>query len=426
MNLTAAKKVLVQKFGGTSVATPVLRGKVINHIIQAREAGYRPVVVVSAMGRKGDPYATDTLLSLMNEVGGVPSAKERDLLISCGEVISTVILAQSLRAKGFPAIALSGMQAGVVTDDHFGNARIQEVRPQAVWQALDEGKIPVIAGFQGATSSGEITTLGRGGSDTTAAVFAVALKAELLEVYKDVEGVKTADPKVVPEASTLRRLTYSEVTQMAQLGAKVIHPRAVEVAMAAGIPIKIIQTGLNSPGTLITHDPVIEPGAIYRLDRPVTGIAHVSDRVYVNIYSPSDNPHLFNQVLEMLGEAGVSIDMIHLTCEKLTFIIGGEQTLEAEQVLNQVSLDHQIQPGFCKVSVVGGGMHGVPGIMARVFSSLLMANVKVFETTDSHSTISCLILQDDMAQAIKALHSEFDLDREPKESSEFMPGEKER
>jgi aspartate kinase len=232
-------RIIVQKFGGTSVATPLQREKAARKVMESRANGYSPVVVVSAMGRKGEPYATDTLLGLIKDIHENADPREQDLIMSCGEVISTVIMTETLRKMGCDAVGLTGGQAGIITDESFGNTRIVEVHPQRVMDYLKLGKVVVVAGFQGISKSGEITTLGRGGSDTTAAALAVALGAEAVEIYTDVEGVMTADPKMVPEARPLTVVSYSEIVEMAHLGAKVVHPRAVEIAMEGGVPIRI-------------------------------------------------------------------------------------------------------------------------------------------------------------------------------------------
>lgn len=393
------------------MATRSAREHVTRHVVRAREAGYRPVVVVSAMGRKGDPYATDTLMGLVSEVGALPSGRELDLLMSCGEVISTVVLAQNLKARGYPSIALTGLQAGILTDENFGDAAVISVDPAAVRQALEEGKIPVVAGFQGGTVRGEVTTLGRGGSDTSAAILGVALGAELIEIYTDVDGMKTADPRIVPEAVTLERATYSEVIEMAHLGAKVIHPRAVEVAMAGRIPLKIRQTGSEAPGTLITSSPHGHTAVLAYRERPVTGIAHVPGQVRIELAVGQRHKDAYLQVFDALGQAEISVDMIRLSQDRITFLIEGDHAKEAESVLNELEVEHTLTAGFAKVSAVGAGMHGVPGVMARLFQALARANVTIYETTDSHANISCLVRQAELKPAIVALHDEFQLTR---------------
>jgi len=407
-------KVIVQKFGGTSVATGQIRERVVHHIMRAMSEGYRPVVVVSAMGRDGDPYATDTLIKLALSVGGPPAGRELDLIMSCGEVISAVVMAQTLKSKGQPAVALTGGQAGIITDEYFGGAGILRVDPKRIWRELEEGKVPVIAGFQGVNESGDITTLGRGASDTTAAVLGVALGAELVEIYTDVDGIKTADPRLVPNAVTLSHVTYSEVVEMAHLGAKVIHPRAVEIAREGRLPLKVRATLEDGPGTLITDR---RPGGgIDKLksDRPVVGVAHVPGRTQVRIdLTGCIGPVTVAGVFRALGDAGISIDMISVTPEQILFIIAADAAEQAEKVLRGLGLAPVITKGFTKVSIVGAGMHGVPGIMGRVATALTKAGVAIYQTTDSHANISCLVKEEGAAKAVAALHDEFGLQAMP-------------
>ena len=245
-------RVIVQKFGGTSIATPDGRAKVSEKIKEALEQGCKVLAVVSAMGRAGDPYATDTLISLAREISKQVTPRELDLLMACGENIATVVMVQTLKANGIEASAFTGGQAGILTDHQFNNARIVEIKPDNLHQCLAEDRVAVVAGFQGVTTDGEVTTLGRGGSDTTASALGVALNAEVIEIFTDVDGIMTADPRLVPQAKPLTTMTYNEVCEMAHLGAKVVHPRAVEIAMEGRIPLRIRSTFSDAPGTLIT------------------------------------------------------------------------------------------------------------------------------------------------------------------------------
>src|SRR5690606_29009876 len=237
----------------SSLAAPEGREAAARRVLQAVREGSRPIVVVSALGRRGDPYATDTLLGLVRaEQAGLP-ARELDLLLACGEQIAAVVVAAVLGQHGVDAPALTGGQAGIVTDAHFGDARILRVDPEPLRRRLERGQVPVVAGFQGVTEHGDITTPGRGGRDTTAAALAAALGAGAVEIYTDVEGVYTADPRLVPDARTMLTATYDEVAQMAVEGARVIHPRAIEIAMRANVPVRVRSTVSDAPGTLITH-----------------------------------------------------------------------------------------------------------------------------------------------------------------------------
>mgnify|MGYP003750354529 CR=1 FL=1 len=376
------------------------------------QAGYSPVVVVSAMGRRGEPYATDTLLDLLHGTNPEAAGANTDLLLSCGEVIAAAVFAEGLNRLGLSAVAMTGWQCGIYTDDTHGSARVVGVESERLLSVLREGKVPVVAGFQGVTEAGAVTTLGRGGSDTTAAVLGVALKAERLEIYTDVDGVKTADPKLVPEAATLKSLSYREVVELAHMGAKVLHPRAAEISMEEGIPIQILSLADSGSGTVIGHG-VKQRGGERIGDRVVTGIAHLSRRAQVKISGQDDfhKSSVTKRIFQMLADAGVSIDLIFLSSELIAFIIDEEQVAVAREVLTPLDLDVKIEVGFAKVSVVGAGMHGVPGVMARVVNCLESEYIPIFQTTDSHANISCLILEEHLSRAVRALHNEFQLDR---------------
>jgi aspartate kinase len=408
--VTISLKIVVQKFGGTSIASSSLRELVVRHVVRAMSEGYRPVVVVSAMGRVGDPYATDTLIKLARETGGPQVGREIDMIMSCGEVISAVVMAQTLKSKGHPAVALTGGQAGVMTDEHHGQASILRIGAERLQHELEEGKVPVVAGFQGISVSGDITTLGRGASDTTAVALGVALAAELVEIYTDVDGVKTADPRIVPNATTLTHVTYSEVVEMAHLGARVIHPRAVEIAREGRLPLKVRSTSGEGLGTLITDRRLDSGVDKMTSDRPVVGIAHVPDRTQVQIdLSGSLGPVTVAGVFRALGDSDISVDMIHLTPKEIQCIISTTDADQARDVIYGIGLAAQLEPGFAKVSAVGAGMHGVPGIMGRIASALARVNIAIYQTTDSHANISCLVREEGVALAVKALHDEFGL-----------------
>lgn len=399
--------IVVQKFGGTSLQSAAARERAIRHIERAIEEGMRPVVVVSAMGRRGDPYATDTLMALAEAEGGELDARDTDLLLSCGEVISAAVMAQALRRKGLSALALTGAQAGIVTDESFGDARILRIDGERVLQAVEAGRVPVVTGFQGVSLSGEVTTLGRGGSDTTAAALAVRLGAALLEVYTDVDGVKTADPRLVPEAVTLPRATYREVAELAHLGAKVIHPRAVEIAMNGQLPLKIKPTASDGAGTLVSD--ALPGNALEGAgDRPVTGIAYVLDRAQVVVEPPEAGDGAV-QLFHALGEAAVSADMIHVAPDRIAFIVEGKALRRVERILENAGWQYQVKKSVAKVSAVGAGMHGVPGVMARVAACLQREGVPIFQTSDSHANISCLVPEERVREAVVALHEEFHL-----------------
>lgn len=410
-------RIIVQKFGGTSVASPEGRKLVVQRVQQAVRDGYATVVVVSAMGRQGAPYATDTLIQVANEASTELAPREMDLLLSCGEIISSVILAGSLREAGIPAVALTGGQAGILTDDSFGAAHIVKVDPTPMLNRLRQGQVLVVAGFQGATRSGEITTLGRGGSDTTAAALGGALKAEVVEIYTDVDGVKTADPRLVPGARTLSVTTYDEIAQMAHYGAKVVHPRAVEIAMQHRVPLRIRSTFEEGLGTLITYSLEAAGTSWWELfsDHPVTGVTHVTGLAQVVVRT--DASEAARPVFRSLAADGISVDLINVSPEAKSFCVEERKVGQAEAILKDLGLNPLVRRGCAKVSVVGSGMRGRPGVMATVAEALSAAGVEILQTADSHVTISCLVESGQLQLAVQALHDAFGLGRRETETA---------
>mgnify|MGYP000312540071 CR=1 FL=1 len=408
-------KILVQKFGGTSLARQEDRQRVARRVVGAKEAGFNVVVVVSAMGRGGDPYATDTLLDLIRGMGAEADPRELDLIASCGEIISAVIMASTIRSMGHEVCALSGGRAGIITDANFTDARILRVEPDRVLADLKLGKVVVVAGFQGETEQGDVTTLGRGGSDTTAAALGAALGAEAIEIFTDVDGIKTADPRLVPEARTLKVISYDEISQLAHEGAKVIHPRAVDIAMRNNIPLRIRGTFDDSPGTLVTHTfEAKDRWPEFRETRVITGVTYVPDmaRVVVEIEDAEDEGRLELEIFRALAEAGISVDVINVSPGVKSFGIAETDADKAREVLEGRGLPIRVSVTLqcAKVSVVGAGMRGLPGVMANVVEALHDTGVKILQTADSHVTISCLIMQDDLRKAVQALHKKFNLD----------------
>ncbi|HHT42519.1 MAG TPA: aspartate kinase [Firmicutes bacterium] len=407
-------RIVVQKFGGSSLTSLELRREAMQRVWETADQGLTPVVVVSAMGRIGDPYATDTLLELIQETNPNAKGENVDLLLSCGEIISAAVFAEGLRSMGLPATALTGWQCGITTDAVHLGARVLEVQSERLWEILRMGRIPVVAGFQGVTKEGVVTTLGRGGSDTTAAVLGVVLKAERVEIYTDVDGIKTADPRIVPDAPTLQVMSYREVVEMGHMGAKVLHPRAAEIAMEEGIPVQVRSVQRSSGGTSIGHGVKSKSavGGEPVSDRVVTGIAHLGKRAQVKISGVGDfhASGLGARVFRVLAEAGVSVDLIYLSTDTAAFVIDQAKVGIAREALAPLELELEIKLGFAKVSVVGAGMHGVPGVMARVVNCLNDEGIPIYQTSDSHANISCLILEEHTARAVQALYREFHLD----------------
>lgn len=403
-------KFLVQKFGGTSVATEQHREAVAGRVHRALREGYLTAVVVSAMGRAGDPYATDTIKGLAESIFPRLSLRELDLIMSCGEIISAVVMTATLQKAGIRARSFTGAQAGLVTDGLYGRSQVTACRPEPVRRYLEAGEVAVVAGFQGATLQGEINTLGRGGSDTTAVILGAALGAERVEIYTDVDGISTADPRLLEEARVIPRLTYSEVCQMAYDGAKVIHPVAVEVAMQHNVPVLVRSLTGEEQGTLICSGMrPAESGFFVEPHRVVAGIAHSAGIVQIVVDFPEPDPDLEMSLFENLGEAGVSIDLISVFPRTKAFTVKEADLLPVGEVLDKLKLKFKANKDCAKVSVVGLGMRGIPGVMARVVRALKKENIAILQTADSNISISALIRQEDLQAAIKTLHNHFGL-----------------
>ncbi|MBS1712726.1 MAG: aspartate kinase [Armatimonadetes bacterium] len=444
-------RIRVMKFGGTSVQTKEARQTAALKVISAREQGVSPVVVVSAIGRKGEPYATDTLISLLREIDPAvePDPRELDLLMACGEILSSVVFAHTLKTLGQPAISLRGGQAGIRTDGRYGNARILGIHPVGIHEALKRGLIPVVCGFQGVWVQGglpgaELTTLGRGGSDTTASGLGAALLAERVEIYTDVDGVKTADPRMVPDAPTLRQVTYDEVAEVAHLGAKVVHPRAAEIAMRFDRPLWVKNTFSEDPGTeIVSRDRF--PG------RRVTGVTHSGKLVYVSadlgVVAPEHRADFAARVYETLAKHAVNLYMVNLNPDGVGFAVPREQyatildvfdglvlplgqgaiyvvqtgVAPSQGAASQIALMKplgdpvvvplQIAEGCTMVSVVGHEYMQQPGVFYGVLSKFLEAQIPVLQTSDSDFSLSCLIPESELARAVRLLHDGFGLEQ---------------
>ncbi|MEF2965153.1 aspartate kinase [Paenibacillus sp. M1] len=403
-------RILVQKFGGTSLSTPEARGKVISHIRRELDNGYRLVVVVSAMGRKGDPYATDTLLDLIASEGGKLPSREQDLLLSCGEIISAAKLCSLLKEGSISSVVLTGAQAGFRTDSQFGNARILDIVPTRVLEELERSDVVIVTGFQGQNQDGDFTTLGRGGSDTSATALGAALHAEMVDIYTDVDGILTADPRIVEDARPLDYVSYAEICNMAHQGAKVIHPRAVEIAMQSGIPVRVRSTFSQSEGTLVANPEGFKDVQLGIVDRYVTGIAYVANVTQIKVESTGDGAdNLQLQVFKAMAENAISVDFINVTPSGTVYTVFDSDSAKAQAVLKELGLKPQILSGCAKVSVIGGGINGVPGIMARIVEALTEQKIQILQSADSNTTIWVLVNKEDMVQALRALHAKFEL-----------------
>lgn len=407
-------RLIVQKFGGTSVANQDRRNMVVNKIELAKKKDYNPIVVVSAIGRSGDPYATDTLINLAKSVGIEPNPREMDMLMSCGEIISCVVLANTLKKIGYECKVLTGGQAGIITDRNYGDAEVLKVEPANVLECVEKNIIPIIAGFQGMTEEGDITTLGRGGSDVTAAIIGEAVNAEIVEIYTDVDGVMTADPAIVPDAKVMDTVFYNEIFQMAEYGAKVIHPRAVEIAMRSNLPLLIRSTLTENNGTLITN---YDKSRRYRYDKNdklITAIAQIGNRTQfiVKFDGSADQYEKDTLLFNLIAAENISIDMINIYKDMKVFIIDSVNTSKLESLLKSQGYSYKAITNCTKVTIIGNKMRGMPGVMAKMIEGLSENNIEMLQTSDSHTTISCLIKSENTNVAVNALHKKFELGKD--------------
>lgn len=396
-------RIVVLKFGGTSVASPQSREKIIDKVRAALRRGDSPVVVVSAMGRAPAPYATDTLLGLVSDQQEVHDRAELDQLMSCGEIISCVVLSHALREAGIAGRMFDGRQAGVRTTGAHGDAKIIGVDTQRLLATIAVGGVPVVAGFQGVEVGGDITTLGRGGSDTSAVALGAALRAHYVEIYTDVDGVMTADPRVFDGGQLLAQINFEEMGELASEGAKVVHPRAVEMADEHGVPVWVRNTHNDLPGTYMAR---AVPRQAYEREQVISGIAHVFglSRLVIKVSDRS----LQVKILDRLAEEGVNLDLITVAPTHLVVIlVTTAYEAQGKSVLQELDLNYEMTSGCGKISLVGAGMRGTPGVMAKVLHCLHEADVSVLHSTDSNITISLLVAEADVAKAVKALHHQF-------------------
>lgn len=401
-------KILVQKFGGTSVESYEKMNEVCKIIKNyKKDEDLRLVVVVSAMGRKGAPYATDTLIGLCNSVNENPNKRELDMIMSCGEIISGSILTTMLNSQNIESIFLTGSQAGIITNGEYSNSKILDINPQRILKELKENKVVVIAGFQGVSKDGEVSTLGRGGSDTSAVAIGKALKCDTVEIYTDVDGIMTADPRVEPNAKLLRCINYEEVFQMADQGSKVIHPRAVQLAKSENITL-IIKNTLNQSceGTKISLEG--NSKNLYNCYEDgcncATSVAYKDKITQVEIKCNED---IFIDILNEISQNDISIDMINLFIDEKVFVIDESDIDKLEIILSKFKVEYILNKDCAKVTLICSKINGIPGVMARVLSALSKENITLLQTSDSNMTISCLVNKDDMKKAVHVIHSEF-------------------
>ncbi len=400
---------IVQKYGGSSVADAERIKNVAQRIARAKDKGDQVVVVVSAMGD-----TTDELIKLAYQISEQPDSRELDVLLSTGEVVSSTLLAMALHHMGYPAISLSGAQAGIRTDAAYSRARILKIEARRVVREVEEGNIVIVAGFQGITDEMDITTLGRGGSDTTAVALAASLRAEVCQIYTDVEGVYTADPRIVPEAHHLSEIGYEEMLELASYGAKVMHPRAVELGELFNIPILVASSFTDSPGTLI------HGGASMEVRNKVRSVTYDLDVAKITVVGVPDRPGIAAAIFGPLAQAGVSIDTIVqnasiMNITDLTFTVAKGELTRAMEVVEPIA--RTIGARECvsdsrlgKVSIIGTGMQNNPGYAARMFDTLSEQGINIQLITTSEIRITCIIDEDKVENAVRALHQAFELE----------------
>ncbi|MFW0859394.1 MAG: aspartate kinase [Dehalococcoidia bacterium] len=398
---------IVQKYGGSSVADADRIKNVARRVIRTKEQGNQVVVVASAMGE-----TTDELIQLARQVADEPDDRELDLLLSTGEVVSCTLLTMALRSMGQKAISLTGAQAGIRTDSTYSKARITGISPKRISRELEKGQIVIVTGFQGISDELDITTLGRGGSDTTAVALAISLAADRCEIYTDVDGVYITDPRLVPQARKLEEIGYEEMLEMASVGTRVLHPRAVELGWVYGMPIMVASSFNDSPGTLIRG------GVPMEIRNKVSGIAHDFNMAKVTVIGVPDKPGIASAIFEALARANISVDTIVQNASinritDLTFTVAKSDLNKAMEVIKPVA--ESIGARNCtsdatlgKVSIVGAGMQTAPGYAARMFKTLAENEINIELIATSEIRITCIIDGEKIPQAVQALHRAFE------------------
>ncbi|MBS4913690.1 MAG: aspartate kinase [Veillonella sp.] len=397
---------IVKKFGGSSVATPEKIYNIVNRVLRDKKEDDRIVVVVSAMGN-----TTDDLVSLAKEVTSRPYGREMDRLLSIGEQITIALMSMAFMEKGQPAISMTGEQAGIISSDNHGKGRILNIDPSRVFAALDKGNIVVVAGFQGITDAGDITTLGRGGSDTTAVALAGAMSADVCEIFTDVEGVYSTDPRIAPNAIKLEEITYGEMLEMARLGAGVMQPRAVEMGVRYGVPIHVRSTFTDREGTIIREDYTMAANK-----HTVMGVADDTNVAKVSIMGVENKPGVAHKIFQSLADKSVDVDMIvqsirtvEDTVTDIVFTITRDDVVLAREVLDELKKHtkmegYSINEQMAKVSIIGAGMLGQPGVAAQMFGIFSQEDINIEIISTSEISVACLIDEARVKDAVRAIH----------------------
>ena len=405
-------RLVVQKYGGTSVGNIERIKKIAERIARLRKEKIDIVVVVSAMAGE-----TDKLLAMANQISAIGKDRDMDLLLSSGERVSCALLSMALDSIGCPAISMTGRQIGLLTDNSHTKARIKEVDTNRAIKSLEDGRVVVVAGFQGINEHGDVTTLGRGGSDTSAAAIAVALKAEKCEIYTDVDGVYTADPNVVPNAHKMERVSYDEMLEMSSLGAKVLQFRCVEFCKKYDMPL-IVKSSLveDSKGTLICKEDS-------SMEQPVvSGIMNDKNQAKITIKGVPDQPGIASKFFTGLADENLSVDMIiqNVSDESQTdisFTVAKEEINKATKIVQDLgklikARDITTDTNICKISIVGAGMRSHPGVAAKMFSTLSKENINIIMISTSEIRVSCIIEEKYGELAVRVLHKVFDMDKD--------------
>ncbi|AEG61140.1 aspartate kinase [Desulforamulus ruminis] len=397
---------VVKKFGGSSVGDPERIKRVARRVVEEHQKGNQVVVAVSAMGD-----TTDDLISLMKQVTNNPPEREMDMLLSTGEQISIALLAMAIRDLGSDVVSLTGGQVGIYTDDVHTKAKILRIETGRVREELNQGRVVVVAGFQGVNPDGDITTLGRGGSDTTAVALAAALRADVCEIFTDVDGVYTTDPRVVPEARKLSHISYDEMLELASLGAQVLHPRSVELAKQYGIPLHVRTSFNHMEGTIVEEAPDMENAPV------VSGVAHDYNVAKIGLFDVPDKPGVAKTIFKALSKQSINVDMIIQSAMRNNMNdIGFTTTIDDLRKALQIIEAIQDEVGFkgythdedvAKVSIVGAGMISHPGVAADMFEALADEGINLEMITTSEIKVSCVIKRADTEKAVKALHKKF-------------------
>ena len=404
-------KLIVKKFGGTSVADAERIESVADNIETEIQKGNKVTVVLSAMGK-----STDELIALAKEINPEPDLREYDALVSTGEQISVALLAMALLKRGIKGKSYTAYQLGIKTNSSHSRARIQEVEVSKITSELNEGVVPVITGFQGMNEKGDITTLGRGGSDTTGVALAVALNADECQIYTDVEGVFTTDPRIYDQARLLKQVSFDEMLELSSSGAKVLQLRAVEYASKFNLPLRVLSSFKDGEGTLVQEEKNI-------MERPiVSGISSIDTEAKLTVRGVPDIPGIAAKILSPISEAGIEVDVIvqNISAENntdFTFTVDKSDSKRAEEILQQTSQtlgggSIDVDDDIAKISVVGRGMRAHAGVASKMFQALAKSEINISMITTSEIKISVVIKKSDMNKAVAALHDAFDLDKE--------------